>query len=313
MNILRSLDELHRLHDPVVMAIGVFDGLHLGHQQVIRLCREMAEKLNAAPWVMTFEPHPLRVVMPSAAPRLLTTLDTKLALIESTAVAGGAVIPFTPAFADIEPEAFLDQLVQRIPHLRGIVIGENWRFGRQARGNVDLLKKLAAPRGIHVSVATPVTWKGAPVSSSRIREAIASGRLDDAALMLGRPFSVRGPVIHGQKRGRRLGFPTANLDLRGCALPPSGIYASIVRHDGASFPGAVYLPAQPEPQHGTLEVHLIDFEGDLYGKVLPVEFIGKIREDNRRFSNEADLVCQIRHDVETIRNEVARQRPAPPA
>lgn len=305
MQILRSLEQLETIRRPVVAAAGVFDGVHRGHQQVLHRCRERATALGAEPWVMTFEPHPLRIVQPTAAPPLLTSLPAKLDLLAEHGASGCMVIPFTPDFATLEPDAFLDQLMRRLPSLRGMVIGENWRFGRQARGNVALLRELAATRGFEVSVATPVLDGEAPVSSTRIREAILAGRLDEAASMLGRPHAVRGPVIHGQKRGRRLGFPTANLDVRGCAMPPSGIYAARVRLDTGSWKGALYLPAQPDPQHGSLEVHLIDFSGDLYGRALHVEFVAKVRADDRRFADEADLIRQIRDDVAAIRTLLA--------
>jgi riboflavin kinase / FMN adenylyltransferase len=191
--------------------------------------------------------------------------------------------------------------MQRLPTLRGLVIGENWRFGRQARGNVALLRELASTRRFDVTVARPVMAGDLPVSSTRIREAVASGDLDMAAHMLNRAHAVRGNVIHGMKRGRRLGFPTANIDVRGFAIPPAGIYAARVTLDGVKWKGAVYLPAQPDPQHGALEVHLIDFTGDLYGRELAVEFVSNIRADDRRFSQEADLIRQIRADVSAIR------------
>jgi len=305
MHITRSLEQIKSVNQAVVVAIGVFDGVHLGHQHVIRLCREQAQRENASAWVMTFDPHPLRVVQPSAAPRLLTTLSARLELLSGQQVDGCMVIPFTSAFSELEPEAFLNELVRRIPDLRGIVIGENWRFGREARGNVALLHSLAQSFKFHVAVAKPVLWQGRTISSTRIRESIAAGALEDAASMLGRPHAIRGPVIHGTKRGRRLGFPTANLDVRGSALPPSGIYAARVHHENAVFPGAVYLPAHPEPQHGTLEVHLIDYSGDLYGKELHVEFLAKIRDDDRRFSDENDLIKQIRSDVARVREALA--------
>ena len=299
------MEQFGAIHSPVVAAVGVFDGVHRGHQQVIRLCHRRAAELGAQPWVMTFDPHPLRVVQPSAAPLLLTTLQAKLDLIAAQDVAGCMVIPFTPEFSSMEPDAFLDHLMLRLPTLRGLVIGENWRFGRQAKGNVALLRTLAATRNIDVAVASPVMQGDVPVSSTRIRDAIAAGELDSAAAMLGRPHAVCGTVIHGMKRGRRLGFPTANLDVRGCAIPPPGIYAARVDHDQQNWPGALYLPSTPEPQHGSLEVHLIDFSGDLYGRELKVEFITKIRDDDRRFPEESDLIRQIRSDINEIRHRLA--------
>ncbi len=305
MHILRSLEQLDSVHAPVIVAVGVFDGVHLGHQEVIRLCRTQAEASGAEPWVMTFDPHPLRVVQPSAAPALLTGLPAKLDLLATQQVVGCMVIPFTSEFSAMEPDFFLDQLMMRLPSLRGLVIGENWRFGRQARGNVALLRELAVPRRFDVTVAKPVTAGNQPVSSTRIREAIADGKLDQAAAMLGRPHAVRGTVVHGMKRGRKLGFPTANIDPLGCAIPPAGIYAARVYLNNVIWPGALYLPASQNNQPGALEVHLIDYSGDLYDQELHIEFIDKIRDDDRRFTNEDDLVRQIQSDVTAIRKRLS--------
>jgi riboflavin kinase/FMN adenylyltransferase len=305
MQVVRTLDDVATVTAPLVVAVGVFDGVHLGHQQVIRLAREQAAREGASPWVMTFHPHPLEVVQPALTPPLLTRIPDRLDLFRDHGVDGVIIVPFDQAFSEIEPEAFLDHLVARIPDLRGVVIGENWRFGRQARGNVDLLRTLAARYQFHVTVAPPVAWDGGTLSSTRIRDAVARGDLDACRAMLGRPHAVRGPVIHGMKRGRRLGFPTANLDVTGCAIPPSGIYAARVHIDGTAWDGALYRPAHPELQHGLLEVHLIGYEGDLYDRMLHVEWMTKIREDNLRFEAEDALIEQIADDVRAIRAALA--------
>ena len=305
MQVIRSLDELAAVRTPLVVAVGVFDGVHLGHQQVIRLAREQAAREGAAAWVMTFDPHPLQIVQPALTPPLLTRLPDRLDLFRSHGVEGVVIVPFDEAFSRIEPEAFLDHLVARMPDLRGVVIGENWRFGRQARGNVALLRALAARYRFEVTVAPPVVWDGGTLSSTRVRDAVARGDLAACRAMLGRPHAVRGPVIHGMKRGRRLGFPTANLDVTGCAIPPSGIYAAQVTVDGRRWNGALYRPAHPELQHGLLEVHLIDFEGDLYDRMLHVEWMAKIREDDLRFEEEGALIAQIAADVAAIRAVLA--------
>jgi len=302
MQIIRSLDHIDAIKNNMVVAVGVFDGVHRGHQLVVQLCKNQAELENAEPWVMTFDPHPLQIVQPDTAPLLLTSLTTKLDILSGQSIEGCMVVPFTHHFSQIEPESFLDHLVKRIHNLKAIVIGENWRFGRQARGDVNLLRTLSSKYGFHVLIADPVTWNNAPISSTRIREAVAAGRLDDAKHMLGRPYTVEGSVIHGQKRGRHLGFPTANLDIQGHALPPSGIYAAVVHHNNTAYSGALYLPAHDGKHTGNLEVHLIDFSGDLYDSSLKVEFTTKIRNDDLRFDDEKDLIQQIQKDVHQIRN-----------
>lgn len=302
MKIVRSLAPIEAGKPAVAMAVGFFDGVHAGHQRVIALCREQAAREHAETWVLTFDPHPLQVVQPARAPKLLTNLTARLDLLRAQGIDGCMVIPFTPEFSTLNPEEFLNHLISHIPGLRAVVIGENWRFGRGASGNVGLLRKLSRNYNFHVTVADPVMLDGEVVSSSRIREAIDAGHLADAEKMLGRRHALAGRVVDGMKRGRHLGFPTANLDVRGHALPPPGIYAALVHRDGhAAQGGAVYLPDGNTAQPGLLEVHLLDFAGDLYGHYLSVEFVQKIREDNLRFEREQDLKQQIASDVAAIR------------
>lgn len=302
MNVIRSFGPIDTKKPHAVIAIGFFDGVHLGHQRVIRLCREQAAAENAEAWVMTFDPHPLHLLQPANAPRLLTTLACKLDLLATLQVDGVMVVPFTPDFSRLTPGEFLANLTRHIPGLRSIVVGQNWRFGRNASGDTALLREQAASLPFNITIADPAETSGRIISSSRIRACLAAGQLDEAAAMLGRNLMMRGIVIDGLKRGRRLGFPTANIDITGRAIPPPGIYAGRVhRKDQPSFDGAVYLPASTTPEAGPLEVHLIDFEGDLYGEELTVEFIQKIRDDNLRFDNESGLIRQIAHDVATIR------------
>lgn len=304
MKIYRSLEPIETSKPAVVMAVGFFDGVHRGHQQVVELCHTQAHALHAESWVMTFDPHPLQVVQPSAAPLLLTSLEAKLGLLEKHNLDGCVVVPFTREFSQMEPAAFLEHLVLHVPGLRGMVIGDNWRFGRNAGGTVETLRTLAKSHPFSVHVAPPLAHKGETISSTRIRDCIACGKLDEAAAMLGRPHRVGGRVTDGLKRGRKLGFPTANLQLDGFALPPSGIYAANVNLQNQIHPGAVYLPSNPA-QRGLVEVHLIDFHGNLYGKDLTVDFIRKVREDNLRFDREPDLVRQIQSDVDAIRKIVS--------
>jgi len=284
----------------VVMAIGFFDGVHRGHQQVIRLCRDQARSANAESWVMTFEPHPLQVVQPSAAPLLLTSLEAKLELLDAYGIDGCIVVPFTREFSMMEPGRFLDHLVRHVPTLRGIVIGENWRFGRNAGGNVDTLRQLASSYSFTVTVSPSVLHDGESISSTRIRECVASGQIERATGMLGHPYELCGLVTDGLKRGRKLGFPTANLQLDGYSLPPDGIYAAWVLLQQDRLMGAVYIPSNPD-QRGLVEVHLIGFDGNLYGKKLCVELMHKIRKDDVRFDAESDLIRQIQSDIDAIR------------
>ena len=202
MRITQQLDDLRLEGRPVVLAVGSFDGVHLGHQRVIGLAVEMARKAGGEAWVLTLDPHPLKVLKPEAAPPLITSTHHKVRLIEELGVDGCVVMPFTPEVAGEEPDRFLKRLKQTVPGLSGLVVGENWTFGHRGRGDVALLKKLAPGLGFEATIVEPVLWKGAVISSTRIRQAVAKGELEDARETLGRPFSSLGTVGGGKRLGR---------------------------------------------------------------------------------------------------------------
>lgn len=297
MQTAHTFGELSSISAPVVLACGYFDGVHRGHQSVLESARAAARALGGQAWVMTLDPHPLKILRPDAAPRLLTCTAHKLRLLEAAGLDGCLVLPFDHALASIEPETFIDRLCEAAPRLTRVVVGPNWTFGRAARGDVPLLRSLAAAHGFSVTVAEPVRVDGQPISSTRVREAVLLGQLAEAERLLGRPFSVYGSVMRGKQVGRRLGFPTANVDADSEVRPPAGIYAVEAEIDGLRHPGAAYLgPAQP----GLVEVHLIDFEGDLYGRWMDVSFHSLIRPD-RRFDSADALSDQIAMDIEQAR------------
>ncbi|MFH0907493.1 MAG: riboflavin biosynthesis protein RibF [bacterium] len=301
MRTLQSLSELSGITEPIALAAGVFDGVHVGHRAVVTLAREKAAIFQGRVWVLTFEPHPLRILKPKAAPALLTSTPHKLALLASLGVHGCILLPFGHDFARIEPEAFIDDLCAAAPSLRDMVVGENWTFGHRARGNTSLLRSIADRKSLSVSVVPGMTWNGAVVSSTRIRKAVAAGHLEDAAAMLGRPFSMLGTVVHGRKVGRRLGFPTANVNPHNEVRPPPGIYAVRVVVDAASLPGAAYVSGEASAvEQDIVEVHIIDRHLDLYGHDIEVCFHSKLRDD-RRFGGQDELKAQIARDVDQAR------------
>jgi len=319
MKTARSLVELGSPSVPLVLTIGSFDGVHRGHQQLIRRASEEAARLSGEAWVLTFTPHPLKVLAPERAPALLTSTEHKLAVLASLGPHGCLLLPFTPEFARQEPAAFFEQLHAAIPTLRTVVVGQNWRFGRGAKGTPQQFRELAANRGIEVIIQEPLMSAGAPISSTRVREAVMQGDLPAAADMLGRPFSVLGPVVHGDQLGKALGYPTANVYRANEVLPPPGIYATRVTVGDHAYHGATYLGAYPTTgatgKQSIVEVHLLDFEGDLYEQELEVFFVERLRED-RRFASTVELKEQIRRDVARAREVLSRaggQRlPAPP-
>ena len=337
---------------PVLLAAGFFDGVHRGHQAIIRKIVSSARREHGAAWVMTFDKHPLKVLHPEAAPRLLTSLPHKLRLLKALGVHGCIVIPFTRALAGREPKAFVAMLALAAPTLRQIVIGRNWTFGRQGRGTPFMLKALAPTYGFKVTIIPPVRWRGTVVSSTRIRAAVLAGRLAEAAGMLGRPFSLLGTVVPGRGLGRKLGIPTANLNPHNEALPPDGVYVVQARWDGFIHPGIVNLGVRPTikrverealsvgrncglkikdccrsssaslplrppascppldarrstlsvlPPSSVLELHIFNLRRNLYGKVIEVTFLKRLRRE-RVFPSLEALQRQILKDIERVKS-----------
>ncbi len=299
-----SLDELS-LSAPVVLAAGMFDGIHLGHQSLLAEGREQARKRGGSFWVLTFDRHPARVLRPEQAPPLLQTANQRLAGFEQEGADGCFFLPFTTEFARTPPGDFLDRLHLAIPTLTLMIVGSNWRFGRDAAGDIDLLRVVAREKGFEVSVPSPVMHDGAMISSTRIRDAVLQGRLRDAYSMLGRPYTIDGSVGHGRKRGRNLGFPTANVRPDNDLIPSGGIYACRVRTGGQTYDAAGYIPREQD-EEPLVEVHLLDYEGDLYETGMSVSFIDVIRNDDRRFERDDDLVRQIEQDIRDIRACLAK-------
>jgi riboflavin kinase/FMN adenylyltransferase len=304
MEILHSIPELARLPGPLLLAIGVFDGVHRGHQAVISTSAGHAQSENGTPVVVTFDPHPMKVLRPNNAPHLLTATQHKIALIRDLGVAHLLVITFDKEFAATEPEEFVEQLVTHSKPLREICVGHEWSFGKHRRGNLDLLKTLGARLDFNVVGIPPVTINGAVVSSTAIRQAIEAGDLAKAADMLGREYTILGTVTSGDKLGKKIGFPTANLSAHSEQFPPNGVYFAEAKLDGAVYPGVVNLGVRPTVSENKseriLEIHLLDFDRDIYGKDLEVRFVRYLRSE-KKFENIDALTRQIGLDVQQAR------------
>jgi riboflavin kinase / FMN adenylyltransferase len=304
METLRSISELSRLPGPLFLAIGVFDGVHLGHRAVISTSAEHAQEANGTPVVVTFDPHPEKVLRPNAAPHLLTATPHKIALIRDLGVGHLLIITFDKQFAATEPEDFVQQLVKHSKPLREICVGHEWSFGRNRRGNLELLKKLGARFNFNVVGIPPVTINDELVSSTRIRLAVETGDLTKAALMLGRQYTILGSVVRGDDLGKKIGFPTANLSAHNEQFPPNGVYLAEAKLDTVIYPGVVNLGYRPTistgKSHRTLEIHLLDFDRDIYGEDLEVRFIRYLRPE-KKFENIDALVRQIEADVKQAR------------
>lgn len=304
METLRSISELSKLHGPIFLAIGVFDGVHLGHQAVISTSAEHARAANGTPVVVTFDPHPEKILRPESAPRLLTATPHKIALVRALGVRQLLIIAFDKPFAATEPEDFVKQLVQHANPLREICVGHEWSFGKNRRGNLELLMKIGAQFDFGVVGIPPVSINGEIVSSTSIRRAVESGDLAKAAAMLGREYTILGTVVRGDDLGKKIGFPTANLSAHNEQFPPNGVYVVEAMLDGAAYPAAANLGSRPTVNSGksarVLEIHLLDFDCDIYGKDLEVRFIRYLRPE-QKFANVDALTLQIEADVKQAR------------
>jgi len=301
MEILRSIPELSRLPGPLFLAIGVLDGVHLGHQAVISTSAGHAQAVHGTPVVVTFDPHPEKILRPDKAPHLITATPHKVALIRTLGVQHLLIISFDKNFAATEPEDFVQQLVQHSKPLREICVGHEWSFGRNRRGNLELLKKLGAQFHFNVVGIPPVAVNGEIVSSTTIRRALEAGDLEKAATMLGRDYTILGTVVHGDDLGKKIGFPTANLSAHSEQFPPNGVYFAEAKLDDVVFPGVVNLGYRPTMSSGssnrTLEVYLLNFDRDIYGKDLELRFLRYLRPE-KKFENVDALVEQIERDVQ---------------
>jgi riboflavin kinase / FMN adenylyltransferase len=302
VNVCR-LDEVPDAPEGRAVALGTFDGVHLGHRRVIGSARDWAREHGARAAVVTFDPHPLQVLSPDEAPRLLATTAGKLDRIEETGVEEAIVIPFTRELSRLEPEDFCHDVLAERLHARRVSVGENFRFGHGASGDADFLR---ARTEFETDVVPLIEHGGQPVSSSRIRELIAAGAVAEAAELLGAPFVLEGTVVEGDARGRELGMPTANLDPpEEIVLPGPGIYAAraVLGDDQGTSPAAVSIGVRPTFEDAgdtRVEAHLIDFEGNLYGQGMRLVFLSRLR-DEERFESAEELMAQMNRDVEQVR------------
>lgn len=301
---LRSIAGLHRIPGPLFLAIGVFDGVHLGHQAVIRRALADAKGSAGTAVVVTFDPHPVRVLRPEQAPRLLTSTAHKLRLIRELGMAQQLVIPFDSAFAATPPEDFIRALAAAAQPLREICVGFEWSFGKGRAGNLALLERLGAELGFSEVGVPAVEMDGEIISSTLIRRAVENGDLSSAARMLGREFTLLGTVIEGDRLGRTIGFPTANLSAHNEQYPPNGVYAVEVQHGAERLRGVVNIGVRPTIANASgeriLEVHLFDFEAEIYGEDLEISFRKFLRPE-RKFANLEALRQQIAHDAQEAR------------
>jgi riboflavin kinase/FMN adenylyltransferase len=307
MQVIRDPGACPRPPAGSAVTIGAYDGVHLGHRAVIAEVRGLAEDRGLATAVVTFDRHPAMVVRPESAPRLLTDLDQKLELLDATGVDYALVVTFDEARAHEAAEDFVEEVLVDCFSAQVVVVGEDFHFGHQRRGNVALLTTMGKDHGFDVVGLELVDAGASTVSSTAIRQALAEGDLATANAMLGRAHEIRGVVVEGDRRGRELGFPTANVNVPGeILLPADGIYAGwYARPDGTEWPAAISLGRRPTfyaTAHASLlEAYLLDFDGDLYGEHAKVRFVARLRAE-ARFDSVDALVEQMHRDVEAARS-----------
>jgi riboflavin kinase/FMN adenylyltransferase len=286
------------------VTVGSFDGVHRGHQDVLRQLVTRAQQLGVRSLLVTFDPHPLEVVNPAAAPRLLTVIEEKLEVLAESGLDYVAVLPFTPALAAFAAERFVDEILLARFRMHDLLMGHDHRFGHNRAGDADTMRRLGAERGFDVGVVPAVTVSGQSISSTAIRRAVAGGDLDGAQRGLGRPYSLGGRVGGGARRGRLLGFPTANVPIPGPRklLPPEGVYAVRVQTPMGPYDGMLNLGPRPTfgDTEAVVEAHLFDADLDLYGARVRIDFVARLR-DTQKFDGVEALVVQLNKDAENAK------------
>jgi riboflavin kinase / FMN adenylyltransferase len=319
---VRKPEEIPQTDKPVVLAMGCFDGVHIGHQKVIATAVEQANARGGEAWVYTFNPHPAKVLSPETAPPLISALTCRMRQFEALGVHGVIELPFDKTIAHIAPEEFLSNLRKTLPALCGIVCGIDWSFGYKAGGKFQTLEKFCATHSMTATAVPPVLFNGERVSSTHVRQAVREGNIPFAEQLLGRPFCIFGTVVKGRGIGRGLGFPTANVEPENELLPAPGVYAAWTRiqktedrglrtekdssvigsPSSVLHPSAVFIGERKTFNDSAtgIEVYLLDFDQDLYGQQIEVCLIKKVR-DVIPFPSKEALIEQIEKDIAQIR------------
>jgi len=284
---------------PTVVTLGVFDGLHLGHQLIMKTVVERARAIGAVPTVITFEPHPRAVLHPASAPPLLQTFDQKIEALSVLGIEQTIIIHFDQAFSQIRAEDFLRVTVVDRLHAKEVYLGRGFFFGHNREGNIDLLRRVSERLGFFADEVPEVRLRGKRIGSTRIRELLSAGRVNLARRMLGRPYGVEGPVVRGASRGQGIGFPTANIHPHNRVIPRGGVYVTATLIGGAwrrSVTNIGIRPTFDDGNEASVETHLMNWSGDLYGDVVRVRFLYRLR-DEKKFGSIDELKGQIKRDV----------------
>jgi riboflavin kinase / FMN adenylyltransferase len=307
MRIIRGLKEAEKANlDRPVVTLGNFDGVHLGHQEIFRRAAAHARAQGGTSVAFTFEPHPLKVVAPQRSPKLLSTFHEKMERIREAGIDAVICARFTPEFAETTPEEFVRDILSGMLHTTDLFIGHDYAFGKGRKGDIPFLSAAGERYGFGVHVVEPVTVDGILVSSTNIRRLVTEGDVKTAAKLLGRPYSIEGMVVHGHSRGHALGYPTANIATPNELPPKEGVYAVRLTVAGKECSGAASIGTNPtfEDAASSFEVHIFEFDGNLYGKHIKIKFIERLR-DGVKFSSADELSAQIKLDIERTKEVLA--------
>ncbi|MCF8024106.1 MAG: bifunctional riboflavin kinase/FAD synthetase [Desulfobacteraceae bacterium] len=314
MKVIHGIEEIKEPFENAVVAIGNFDGVHLGHQAILRLVRKKAGEINGTSVAITFDPHPVKILGNNGSPPLITVFEQKIELIGQMGIDVLICIPFDQSFASVTAHEFLENILLDKIGMKAMVIGRDYTFGKNRKGTVSFLQQYAEKYGFAIVVPDwiPVSSDNRErISSTHIREIIEAGRVADAKSLLGRDYQIRGEVCTGRDRGgRKLGFPTANIRIQDELCPKTGVYAVVVQTNQRFYKGVANIGYSPtfEDHLFTVEVHLLDFSGDLYGEKIRVNFIDRIR-DEKKFNNINELSGQIRADIKEARKILSNIAP----
>jgi len=313
MDIIIGIEHIRRKFRNPVLTLGNFDGVHLGHQKIFKELKEEARKMDGESIIFTFDPHPLQILAPQRCPPFITPFKKKLMLVERSGIDVIIVAAFDLDLANITPEAFVKQILVDKIGAKKILVGYNYYFGKDRKGNVEMLIGFGKKFGFEVKVIEAVKVNDTTVSSSKIRELIQGGQMGQAAQLLGRNYLLIGKVIWGADRGKGLGFPTANLEILNGLYPKTGVYAVEVIMGNKTYPGVANVGYNPTFGENPLsvEVHILDFSRDIHGEEIQVVFFERIR-DEKAFENPDSLVRQIRKDITEARKILLRRSPESP-
>ncbi len=320
MIVVRGLDHLPGSWFRPIVTIGNFDGVHLGHQSLLRALAARAQDIGGVPIVLTFDPHPLQVLAPDNAPRQIQTLRQKLGALAELGTEGAVILPFTRNLARMSARDFVIRILCEQLHVREIHVGASFAFGYRREGSFNLLKEMGDVRGFQVEKIHQVQFRGSRVSSTMVRQALVTGQVALARRLLGRPFSLEGEVVHGSGVGAGIRVPTANVSSCNELSPRHGVYITIFRTNGKCYQSVTNIGTRPTVTGQTagpvtIESHILDFDGDLYGAPVEMDFLLRLREE-RRFASTDALAARIQRDVEATRRYfawVGRARAQPAA